>query len=58
MALPVSTQDKLAADRFSRAIHTRNKKAIAEEIAFLREDAIRCALVRFEREFNVKRRKT
>lgn len=54
----VTAQDKLHADRMMFAVRTRNKKALAEEIAFLREDTIRCTVARIEREFKLTRRKT
>lgn len=55
--MTVTTQDKLHADRIMFAVRTRNKVALAEEIAFLRETTIQCAMVRAEREFALKLKK-
>lgn len=55
--MTVTSQDKLHADRIMFAVRVRNKAALAAELAFLREDIIRCAVVQMEREFILKPRK-
>lgn len=57
MKTPVTATDLQRADRLLEAMKKKDPKALAYELATMREEALSCAMVRVERLMDVRYRK-